>query len=306
LKRFTLAVLTVCVAGLTFGCQKSSVIGIPPPQPSRLYVSAFGNKTLSFFSQPFSPTETPTVISVAPRSPIGMAVDSGGNLYMAFENGASSGFSEFAAPISSTSTPVDTVIAGAGEPYGALVDRSGNLFISDASTNKIYKFTTPATSPTLAQTTAIASFNRPEGMSLDLPGNTFVAQEGNGTVVVLPPNFGVAPVPVGVLTLPVGVCPVGVASDVQDRLFVADTCGGNIQVYTPPWGTATRTPAFEISPPGVLDSPDFVMFDTSGNLYVTYESSGNDVAIFLPPFSGGSFPSFQLMTPDAVGEAFAP
>jgi sugar lactone lactonase YvrE len=305
-KRFAFVVLTACVAGLAFGCQKSSVIGIPPPQPPRLYVGAFSNQTLSFFSQPFSPTETPTVISVVPHDPIGMAVDSAGNLYVANGAGGGTGFSEYAAPISATSTPVDTPIAASSEPYGALIDRSGNLFISDAGANKIYKFTTPATSPTLAQTTAIASFNRPEGMSLDLPGNTFVAQEGNGTVVVLPPNFGVAPVPVGVLTLPAGTCPVGVASDVQDRLFVADTCSGNIQVYTPPWGTATRTPAFEISPPGVLDSPDFVIFDTAGNLYVSYESTGNDVAIFLPPFSGGSFASFQLMAPDATGIAFAP
>ncbi|MBV8082087.1 MAG: hypothetical protein JO347_05015 [Candidatus Eremiobacteraeota bacterium] len=302
MKRFSVPALFI-VAAMGAGCYKNPTIAIPPPPPSRLFVSQFNVGALNYFSQPFSAASTPTTIAAIVH-PIGIATDSVGNLFVAVGNG----FDMFAKPATSTTVPVNTPIAGAGEPYGALVAHNGNLFITDAAVNTLSVFSTPATAPTLVQTTAIPQFNRPEGMSQDLGGDTFIAQEGNGTVVVLAPGFGAAPVPIAVLTLPAGTAPVGLASDSHDNLYVADTNTGNIQVYTPPWATAPRVPAFVIAPPAGLHSVDFLTMDPSGNLYAAYESGGPaNVAIYAgPSFSGATTPSLLLPITDAVGVAFAP
>jgi len=301
LKRFTLVVVAVCAVGLLTACYKNPTISLPPPAPSRLFVSSFGSGKVNFVSQPFAPTSTVTTVATL-ASPLGIAVDRTGNLYVAVHTG----FVMLAAPVTTTTAPVATAIAGASEPYGALIAQNGNLFITDAGANNLSVFSSPATAPALVQTTTVASFNRPEGMSQDLAGRTFVAQEGNGTIVVLPAGFGAAPVPVGVLTLPAGSHPVGLANDTHDNLYVADFSSGNVQVYTPPWATSSRTPIFSIPLPVGLGGADFLTFDTSGNLYVAYETcAALCVAIFSPPFSGASSPSFQLPIANADGVAFA-
>jgi hypothetical protein len=37
-------------------------------------------------------------------------------------------------------------------------------------------------------------------------------------------------------------------------------------------------------------------FDTSGNLYVAYPNPSNEVAVFTPPFTNASTPSFVITT----------
>ncbi|HWZ22633.1 MAG TPA: T9SS type A sorting domain-containing protein, partial [Cytophagaceae bacterium] len=110
-----------------------------------------------------------------------------------------------------TSTGVVTTLAGSGtagsvdatgtlasfhNPYGVVVDTSGNVYVADQSNNKIRKITPTGVVTTFAgsgtygsvnATGTLASFNQPEGLAIDASGNIYVADAVNNKIRKITP-----------------------------------------------------------------------------------------------------------------------
>lgn len=143
-----------------------------------IWVSTKGNQVLEFYPWQMAyrgPNIIQTVpmrtISVPPLStPVGMAVDSDGNLYVANYGGASVtvvGPAGHYHSIAGSST-------GFVKPYSVALDGKGHLWVTDPGAGKIYVFN-KSDSGNVAPAVTITSsvFKTPHGLTFDNDGNTY-------------------------------------------------------------------------------------------------------------------------------------
>jgi hypothetical protein len=240
----------------------------------------------------------------------GVAVDAFGNVYIAdsnnnvvrkvspagiittFAGNGTSGYTGDHGP--ATSAELDY-------PWGVRVDRSGNVFISDADNNVVRVVNTAGIITTVAgngtsgytgdhgpATSAELSF--PTGMWIDASGNLLIADESN--FVIREVNAQ------GIITTVAGngtsgtsgdggpataaqlEGAYGVAEDIQGNIFIGDYSGqsvrevtaatGKISTYSGTSGTAGTGNQGNGGPASaaLLGGPSQVWFDLSGNLYI--------------------------------------
>jgi sugar lactone lactonase YvrE len=128
--------------------------------------------------------------------PFGLAIDSGGNLYV----------SEFGNPtqvrkIAPDGTVTTFATGVANFTAGLAVDSAGNVYASDIASPRIRKITPAGVVSTLAGagvpgssdgTGLQAGFRTPLGLAVDTVGNVYVADTGNNEIRVVFPNGVVA------------------------------------------------------------------------------------------------------------------
>lgn len=163
-----------------------------------LYVTEVGNKSTDENSriQKFSPTGMPLAqwgtFGSGPgqfNTPVGIAVDQQGDIYVAEEGGARiQKLSSLGQPLTQWGTPG----SGPGQfnvPYDLALDASGNVYVSEpnafgAANDRIQKFS--PTGVPLAQWggpgAGPGQFNDPTGLTVDSKGNVFVVDAYNNRV----------------------------------------------------------------------------------------------------------------------------
>jgi sugar lactone lactonase YvrE len=197
-----------------------------------------------------------------------------------------------------TIDPATVSTIGTGlSPQGVGIDKSGNFYISDTLSNKIYKSTAGGT-PTAFSTTALKS---PAQIAVSGTGVLYVADTGNNRLA----QITTAGVVSTLATSSAGVAfnaPTGAAVDAVGNVYVSDTGNNRIVLYSSGGGIS-------LLPISGLNAPKGVAVDSSGNLFVA--DSGNSRVVEMTPVGLVSTVSVSpsLTTPvsvavDAAGNLF--
>ncbi len=195
-------------------------------------------------------------------SPLGVAVDSAGNVYVA--DAGNHTIRKSTTPEVYTIAHLAGPLGGNGSsdgkgsaarftsPSGVAVDSAGNVYVADSGNHTIRKVTPDGVMSTLAGlagtsgssngTGSSARFNGPSGVAVDSAGNVYVADRNNHTIRLVTPG--------GVVSTLAGLAgssgatdgagsaarfygPVGVAVDSGGKVYVADAGNHTIRKVTP-------------------------------------------------------------------------
>lgn len=206
------------------------------------------------------------------NSPLGVAVDGSGNLYIAdYGNDVIRKISPAGVVSTLAGTGAIGADNGAGNaatfnlPEGVAIDASGNVYVADNGNNLIRKITPAGVVSTLAGsgtagsangTGTSASFKSPFGVAVDAAGNVYVADSGNNLIRKITPS--------GVVTTLAGSgargannasgpaasfnTPSGVAVDASGNVYVADENNNQIRKITPAGVVSTVATKFTRTP----------------------------------------------------------
>jgi len=232
------------------------------------------------------------------RSPISVAVDASGTVYVA-DSGNNSIRKITPAGVVSTlagsgvSGFVDDTGTAArfANPNGVAVDASGTVYVADSGGNRIRKITPVGVVSTLAgsgvagyvdDTGTAAQFNYPTGVSVDASGTVYVADQNNqrirkitslGVVTTLA-GSGVAGYVDDTGTAAQLNYPTGVAVDASGNVYVADQSNNRIRKITSTGvvstlaGSGTSGFADGTGTAAQFNTPYGVAVDALGNIFV--------------------------------------
>jgi len=255
--------------------------------------------------------------------PLGVAVESAGNVYIADSannairkvdttgkvssiagNTGSAGYAGDSGP--ATSSVLD-------QPNAVVVDSSGNIFFADTGNHRIRKIGTNGNISTVAGNNfpsyagdggpgVLAELNHPEGVAVDSAGNVFIADTFNNVI---------RKVSGGIITTFAGTGtagfsgdgaaanqaklnhPEGVAVDANGNVFIADSFNNRIRrvgtngVITTIAGTGIAGYGGDgvLATDSVMRFPSGVSVDSQGHVYVA--DPQNQVVRVLNPIAGG-------------------
>ncbi len=251
------------------------------------------------------------------NDPVGVAVDSAGNVYISDEannrirkvsNGVITTFAG-----NGKAGYVDNVTASTGElndPLGIAVDSSGNLYIADHDNNRVRKVTVASgIINTVAGTgtqgsdgdngpAVSATLNGPGAVAVDAQGNLYISESGgnrirkvsNGTITTMAGSGGKGGYSGdnGAATSAQLSDPVGIAVDSAGNVYVADhnnyvirkisngvittIAGSNVQGFSGDGGAATAAE---------LSNPYGIAVASNGNVYVA-DAANNRIRLLTP------------------------
>ena len=205
--------------------------------------------------------------------PVGVAVDSSGNLFVAQANDGGGVYEISAVNGSIPSTPTVRLLgSGFAEPTAVAVDKNGNVYVADRGNEKVKEIlavggSIPA-SPTIV---TLASGFYPFGVAVDGGGNVYVADYYDSAVKEILAVNGSIPASPTILTLGSGMNnPWAVAVDGSGDVYVGATDDETVrQVFeiAAVNGSIPATPTVNTLGSGFC-APDGVAVDHSGNVYV--------------------------------------
>jgi hypothetical protein len=240
-----------------------------------------------------------TAIAIAPvvngaglRSPIGLAVDGAGDLFVA--DGGNNRIVEVPAG-GGAAIAIDPTVNGIGlnGPLGMAGGGAGDLFIADLNNNRVVEV--PAgggAAIAIGPTVSGGSLNAPSGVAVDGAGNLFIANLDCICVVEIPVGGGEA-IEIGPVVNGVGLeNPWGLAVDGMGNLFIADfnlvsptqPAIGNRIVEVPAGGGAATAIDPTVNSDG-LSFPYGVAVDVAGDIFIadTYNNRVVELQRSQPP-----------------------
>ena len=221
-----------------------------------------------------------TIVSSGLKTPNGIAVDAGGNVYIP----DTWNHRVLKETLSGGGYVQTTIGSGWQEPHEIAVDASGNLYVVDTGLTAVIKETATATGYT--QSTIGSGFNQPEGIAVDTTGNLYIADTLNNQVVK--ETLSGATYTASVIVTGLN-SPGSIAVDTAGNLYIADTNNKRVLKETLSNGAYTQT---QMNCPG-LDMPYGIAVDLAGNVYIadTYENR-----VLLEAYSAGSYTQSVIPT----------
>ncbi|MBK7057752.1 MAG: hypothetical protein KBF99_07915 [Leptospiraceae bacterium] len=227
-------------SGIAIGSEGNSYVADENNEKIRRVTSS-GDVTTFAGSGSYAYTEG-LAASAAFRSPLGVAIDTSGNLYIADSNNhrirkiSSGTVSTLAGSGSSGSTDANGTSASFNTPSGIAIDTSGNLYVADTINNKIRK----VTSGGIVSSIGGAVFSNPLGVAVDSLGNIYIADTNNNKIKMMTQAGVVTTIggtgDSGFLDGPALSAlfdrPSGVAVDSNGNVYIADTSNNKIRMIT--------------------------------------------------------------------------
>ena len=229
--------------------------------------------------------------------PLGVAVDSSNNVYVADQGNHTIRKITSAGAVTTLagSAGLSGSANGTGSaarfyfPHGVAVDSSGNVYVADNGNHTIRKVTSTGVVTTLAGSansigsadgaSSAARFMNPAGAAVDSSGNVYVAEQGNhtirkvtsaGVVTTLAGSAGLWGSANGTGSAARFYYPNGVAVDSSGNVYVADAGNHTIRKVTSAGVVTTMagTAGLYGSSAARFHNPAGVAVDGSGNVYV--------------------------------------
>lgn len=186
-----------------------------------------------------------------------------------------------------TETEIGTDILaqdGLHQPTGIAVDGAGNVFVADATQNRVVEFVPTESGYTQVDLPSISGLNIPEGLAVDAAGNLYIADYNRARIVKETPG----PNGYSQAVLATGLNgPMGIAVDPNGNVFATSPQGS--VVYEIPPGVEGQQGAQTFGSGFV--NPFALGADALGNIYVT---DSNGTTKWTP--SGGSYSSIKFPT----------
>jgi sugar lactone lactonase YvrE len=219
-----------------------------------VYVSTFNLESVLSINSAGTVTTFATASSGL-NYPVGLAFDSGGDLFVANSGGGNgnSTIEKF------TPNGIGTVFASSGlnEPWGIAFDSGGNLYVANVDT--IEEFNPNGSGTVFA--TAASGLSEPEGLAFDSSGNLYVGNYDN-TILKFNTNGAVSVFATAGVDNPGGLAFYG------GNLYVANYANNTIEKFN------ALGQGSIFSSTNLLRFPDGLAFDSNGNLYVANEGNG--------------------------------
>ena len=207
-----------------------------------------------------------------------------------------------ATPILSYVQSFGSLGSGSGQfdaPDGVAVDSAGNVYVADASNNRIDSFNPANFAGTFTSFGSPGSgsgqFNGPYGVAVNSAGNVYVADFNNIRIDRFNPSdfagtftsFNSPAVGSAEFSLPLGV-----NVDSAGNVYIADFGYNRIDRFNPANLAGTLTSFGSVGGgSGHFSSPYGVAVDSAGNVYVA-DASNNRIDRFNPTNFAGTFTSF--------------
>jgi len=246
------------------------------------------------------------------NTPLGVAVDAGGNIFIADNANNVVRKVTAAGAISTLAGNGKTGSGGDGSaatsaqlnaPQGVAVDASGNVYIADTGNARIRKVSAGGTISTYAgngtpgyagdgQAASTAQLNLPIGLTVDPAGNLYIADFGNNVVRKVAISNGTISTVAGhgvqsyggdgqLATSAALNGPAAVALDQAGNLYIADSQNNRVRVVTPAGtiGTVAGTgiPGYtgdgQAATSAQIVSPSGLVVDSSGGVYISDSGS---------------------------------
>jgi uncharacterized protein (TIGR03437 family) len=246
------------------------------------------------------------------NGPLGVAVDSGGNLYIA--DTANNAVRKVTAAGTISTLAGSGTLGSGGDgaaatsaqlngPQGVAVDASGNVYIADTGNAKVRKVSAGGTISTYAGSgtagfagdgaaATSAQLNLPIGLAVDSGGNLYIADYGNNVVRRVAASGGTISTVAGNTVQSYGGDgakatsaalngPQSVAVDGGGNLYIADSQNNRVRVVTPAGGISTVAgtglPGYtgdgKAATSAQIVSPSGLVVDSTGGLYFTDSSA---------------------------------
>jgi sugar lactone lactonase YvrE len=267
----------------------------PTGSPGKAAVAYVANSTINTVTGYLALQTSPSIsISNGVSSPVALAVDGSGNVYVDNcqpcipNTGSTSKITVYA---QGSTTPARTIAAGLSQPTAIAVTSGGTLYVANEASSTVTAYAPGSVNVATTITSGVAG---PIAIALDSSGNIYV---GNGKF--FPGTVSVYSSSGALLrTLPAGGVE-GVAVDSTGRVYISNcntTCGNgtnadSVMVYQ----AGSTAIAYTIA--GGLSFPTTMVTDASNNLYVA--NSGQGSANNVVKFAAGS--SSLVATIDAPG-----
>ena len=261
----------------------ASTLGTTGRSPLGIAVDSLGNiytaNSDSDNVSKITPQGVSTILGSTDARPIAVAVDGEGNVYATNTGGTITKITP-----SGVSTLFGTV---APSPIGIAIDSLGNVYTANGTGQIVQKTTPLGVSSTFGTTGA-----SPQALAIDSLGNVYISNSG-GTVTKITP-LGVSS------TLgTTGTTPIGIAVDALGNVYTANAGADNVSKITPAGVSTILGTAGPI--------PMWIAVDSSGNVYTTssttdkiYKLTGQGISSIIG--SVGLLP--EGITVDSLGNVY--